>query len=69
MSVLYYAQSLCPVPAPLDPAAPLLVRLLASPAEPAPAAVAVLGLLAWTAVVLWAASRAVRRLEIDYGVD
>lgn len=69
MSVLYYAQSLCPVPAPLEPEAPLLVRVLASPAEPASAAVAVLGLLAWTAVVLWAASRAVRRLEIDYGVD
>jgi hypothetical protein len=69
MSVLYYAQSLCPVPAPVDPGAPLLVRLLSAPAEPPTAAVAVLGLLALTAVVLWAASRAVRRLEIDYGVD
>jgi len=69
MSVLYYAQSLCPVPAPMDESAPLLVRLLSAPAEPPSAMVALLGLLALTAVVLWAASRAVRRLEIDYGVD
>lgn len=69
MSVLYYAQSLCPVPAAMDEGAPLLIRLLSAPAEPPTAAVAVLGLLAWTALVLWAASRAVRRLEIDYGVD
>lgn len=69
MSVLYYAQSLCPVPAPMDQGAPLLIRLLSAPAEPPSAAVAVLGLLALTGVVLWAASRAVRRLEIDYGVD
>ena len=69
MSVLYYAQSLCPVPAPMDEGAPLLIRLLSAPAEPPTAAVAVLGLLALTALVLWAASRAVRRLEIDYGVE
>jgi ABC-type transport system involved in multi-copper enzyme maturation permease subunit len=69
MSVLYYAQSLCPVPAPMDDGAPLLIRLLSAPAEPPTAAVAVLGLLVLTAVVLWAAARAVRRLEIDYGVD
>ena len=69
LSVLYYVQSLCPVPAPMDPGAPLLIRLLTAPAEPPSAAVAVFGLLGLTALVLWAASRAVKRLEINYGVD
>ena len=68
-SVLYYVQSLCPVPPPIDPNAPALIRLLMSPAEPPSAAAAVLGLLGVTTLVLWAASRAVRRLEINYGVD
>jgi hypothetical protein len=69
VSVLYYVQSLCPVPAPMDPKAPLLIRLLMAPADPPSAMVAVLGLLGVTALVLWAASTAVRRLEINYGVD
>ena len=33
MSILYYLQSLCPVPAPMDNDAPTLIRLLAAPAE------------------------------------
>ena len=66
VSVLYYVQSLCPVPVPLDSKAPLLIRLLMAPAEPPSATVAVLGVLGVTALVLWAASRAVRRLEINY---
>jgi hypothetical protein len=69
ISVLYYVQSLCPIPAPTDANAPLLIRLLMAPAEPPSAAAAVLGLLGVTTLVLWAASRAVRRLEINYGVD
>jgi ABC-type transport system involved in multi-copper enzyme maturation permease subunit len=69
LSVLYYVQSLCPVPAPTDQSAPLLVRLLMAPAEPPSAAVAVFGLLGVTALVLWAASRAARRLQINYGVE
>jgi hypothetical protein len=69
LSILYYVQSLCPVPAPTPPDAPLLVRLLISPAEPPSTMLAVLGLLGVTALVLWAASRAVRRLEINYGTD
>jgi hypothetical protein len=69
LSVLYYVQSLTPVPPPLDSNAPLLIRLLISPAEPPSTATAVLGLFAVTALVLWAASRAVRRLEIDYGTE
>jgi hypothetical protein len=69
VSVLYYLQSLCPVPAPIDADAPTLIRLLAAPAAPASRPVAVLGLLLLTAFVLWVASRAVRRMEISYGAE
>jgi ABC-type transport system involved in multi-copper enzyme maturation permease subunit len=69
LSVLYYVQSLAPVPVPMDNGAPLLIRLLGSPAEPPTAAVAILGMFGLTAVVLWCASRIVNRLEIDYGTD
>ncbi len=69
MSVLYYLQSLCPVPAPMDDDAPALVRLLAAPAAPASRPGAILGLLLVTAVVLWIAARAVRRMQISYGTD
>ncbi len=69
VSILYYVQSLAPVPAPMDPHAPLLFRLLFAPAEPPSTAAAMFGLLGVTAVVLWAAARAVRRLEINYAND
>ena len=69
LSVLYYAQSLAPVPPPTDPGAPLLIRLLMSPAEPPSVLVAILGLFTVTALVLWIAARTVRRLEINYGTD
>lgn len=69
VSILYYLQSLCPVPAPMPDDAPMLVRLLAAPAAPASRPVAVLGLLLLTAFVLWIASRAVRRMEISYGAE
>ena len=69
LSVLYYVQSLAPVAPPIDREAPLLIRLLIAPAEPPSAAIAILGLLGLTAAVLWAASRTIRHLEIDYGTD
>jgi hypothetical protein len=69
LSVLYYVQALAPLDPPMDADAPLLVRLLASPAEPPPVLLAVLGLCAVTGVVLWVASRVVRRLEINYGTE
>jgi ABC-type transport system involved in multi-copper enzyme maturation permease subunit len=69
MSILYYLQSLCPVPAPIDEEAPVLIQLLASPAAPASRPGAILGLLMLTAVVLWIASRAVRRMQITYGAE
>lgn len=69
MSILYYLQSLCPVPAPIDNDVPALIRLLASPAAPASRPGAILGLMLLTAVVLWIASLAVRRMEISYGAE
>ncbi len=69
ISILYYLQSLCPVPAPMDDDAPMLIRLLAAPAAPASRPGAIVGLLVLTAFVLWIASRAVRRMEISYGAD
>jgi hypothetical protein len=68
-SILYYLQSLCPIPAPMDDDAPALIRLLAAPAAPASRPGAVLGLLLLTAFVLWIAGRAVRRMEISYGAE
>jgi hypothetical protein len=69
LSILYYLQSLCPVPAPMEADAPTLIQLLAAPAAPASRPGAVVGLLLLTAVVLWVAGRAVRRMEISYGVE
>src|SRR5262245_59521575 len=69
MSILYYLQSLCPVPAPIDNDAPILIRLLAAPAAPASRPGAILGLLLLTAFVLWISGFAVRRMEISYGAD
>ena len=68
-SILYYLQSLCPVPAPMEDGAPTLIRLLAAPAAPASRPGAIIGLLLLTALVLWIASRAVRRMEISYGAE
>lgn len=69
ISVLYYLQSLSPVPPPLEEDMPTLIRLLAAPAAPASRPAAILGLLLVSALVLWIASRAVRRMEISYGAE
>jgi hypothetical protein len=69
LSILYYVQSLCPVPPPMDDDAPMLFRLLAAPAAPASRPGAILGLLLLTGFVLWIASLAVRRMEISYGAE
>lgn len=69
ISVLYYAQSLCPMPPPVDAGAPAIVRVFLAPAAPASWPVAVFGLCALTAVVLYFAARSVKRLEINYGGD
>jgi hypothetical protein len=67
MSILYYLQSLCPVPAPMDTDGPVLIRLLTAPAAPASRPGAILGLLLLTTFVLWIGGVAVRRMQISYG--
>jgi hypothetical protein len=69
ISILYYLQSLCPVPAPVENDAPTVIQLLAAPAAPASRPAAILGLLLLSAFVLWIASRAIRRLQISYGAE
>lgn len=69
LSVLYYLQSLCPVPAPMDKNAPALVQLLMSPAAPASRLGAITGLLVVTALVLWVACLAIRRMQVSYGSE
>ncbi|HUA85645.1 MAG TPA: hypothetical protein VMB85_17410 [Bryobacteraceae bacterium] len=69
ISVIFYLQSLCPVVAPPDRQINPLLALLISSAEPAPAALAIAGLFALTAIVLVLAARKARTLEISYGAD
>ena len=70
LSVLFYVQSLCPVPpVDFDEDTPALVKMLLAPAEPVSAAIAVLGVVGVTALVLWAAGRTIRRTEINYGTE
>ena len=69
LSVLYYLQSLCPVPAPIDKDTPAILQLLLAPAAPASRIGSVLGLLAVTALVLWAACGSIRRMQISYGSE
>ena len=68
-SVIYYLKSLCPVEISLDPGMPPLFALLASNPEPISRYIAIFGLLALSVLVLFAASKKVRRLEINYGSD
>lgn len=69
LSVLHYVQSICPVPVPLPNDMPSLLKFLLSPAPSSSAPVAVMGLLALTALVLFAAMQAAKRLEINYGTE
>jgi ABC-type transport system involved in multi-copper enzyme maturation permease subunit len=69
LSVLYYLQSLCPVPAPMDETMPALLKLLLAPAEPASHTEAILGLLAVTALVLWIARFAILRMQVTYSTE
>lgn len=69
ISIIFYLQSLCPLVAPPEKDLNPLLALLISSAEPTPAALAITGLLAVTALILaWSALRA-RKLEINYSSD
>ena len=69
LSVLHYVQALCPVPMPADKDMPALVRLFFAPAAPPSAPVAIAGVLVLTALVLWLASRVIRKIEINYSTE
>ena len=64
-SVIFYLQSLCPIPVQPQGHFAFLTILV----EPTPAYLAIPGLLAVTFAGLWLASRQVRKLEINYGAD
>jgi ABC-type transport system involved in multi-copper enzyme maturation permease subunit len=65
ISVIFYLQSLCPLPVPAQGDFAFLAVL----AEPTPAYLAVPGLLLLTAAGLFLAARQARKLEINYGAD
>jgi ABC-type transport system involved in multi-copper enzyme maturation permease subunit len=65
ISVIFYLQSLCPLPVPAQGDFAFLAVL----AEPTPAYLAVPGLLLLTAAGLFVAARQARKLEINYGAD
>jgi hypothetical protein len=65
ISVIFYLQSLCPIPVPAQGDFAFLAVL----AEPTPAYIAVPGLLLLTAAGLFLAARQVRKLEINYGTE
>lgn len=69
ISVIYYLQSLCPIVAGTDENMNRYLKMLVNAAEPVSAPVAIVGLLAVTVVVLAAAGRQARRLEINYSTD
>jgi ABC-type transport system involved in multi-copper enzyme maturation permease subunit len=69
LSVLYYLQSLCPVPAPIDKSAPAILQLLLAPAEPASRLGAILGLLTVTMLVLIVSRLAILRMQINYSTE
>jgi len=68
-SVIYYLKSLCPVDIPSAPGTPPLLALLISNSDPVSAPVAVLGILVVALIALYASSRLVRRMEINYTTE
>jgi hypothetical protein len=67
VSVIYYLKSLCPIEVPPQVGPPF--SFLAVNADPVSPAVAIPGLLLFTAVVLLIAAVQVRRMEINYGTE
>jgi ABC-type transport system involved in multi-copper enzyme maturation permease subunit len=71
LSVIYWLQSICPVPMPAPQGAGRgnIMQLLIVDIDPAPAHIAIVNLLLISGFVLvWAAMRA-RKLEISYGTE
>ena len=69
ISVIYWLQSICPIPMPAPKGTSGIAALLVIDIDPAPTHLAVINLLLIAAfVVVWAAMRA-KKLEISYGAD
>lgn len=69
ISVIYWLQSICPIPIPTPHGRQGIAALLVIDIDPAPASLAIANLLLIAAfVIVWASMRA-RRLEIAYGTD
>jgi ABC-type transport system involved in multi-copper enzyme maturation permease subunit len=69
ISMIHYLQSLCPVAAVPGQEVPGFVHLLIAPVQPATTSMAVLGITVLTLVILVAAARLSRRMEINYGTE
>jgi hypothetical protein len=69
VSLIFYLQSLCPVVAPPDVKLPPIWKLLISTTDPVNPTVAVIGILVFTCLVLFAAGIRARKLEINYSAD
>lgn len=69
ISLIYYLQSLCPVPASADLKLPPPIMALITTASPASAGAAIATVLAVTAIVLTAAALKARKLEINYSAE
>jgi ABC-type transport system involved in multi-copper enzyme maturation permease subunit len=69
ISIIYWLQSICPIPMPAPQGKQDIAALLIIDIDPAPAQLAIVNLLLIASfVVVWAALRA-RRIEISYGAD
>ena len=69
ISVIYWLQSICPIPMPAPKVRLEIAALLVIDIDPAPTHLAVINLLLIAAfVVVWAAIRA-QKMEISYGAD
>ena len=69
ISIIYWLQSICPIPMPAPQGTTGIAALLVIDIDPAPTHLAVINLLLIAAfVVVWAAIRA-QKLEISYGAD
>ena len=69
ISVIYYLKSLCPVEVPMQKGVPAPIAMLALNVDGATPVVAIVGLLALSAVVVFIATRRIKRMEINYSTD
>lgn len=69
ISVIYYLKSLCPVEIPMQKGVPPPIAMLALNVDGATPIVAIVSLLALSAVVVFIATRRIKPMEINYSTD